>query len=630
MAVEVQNGVVEPPPNVRRDVEVAAKAVWKSQDPMKLIDKMLARNPARFSFLQSSDPYYTCYKKALDDLGPSPRAPEPPAVEVTNDAEAAQGGDQPPVAVAAAQKEEVRKPSAAVPGVETTEKAPEISKIKAAEAKAKASKPVPTEPPPAEQFAVLLPTPAPTNMEMEVIRLTAQFTACCGRPFLAGVNVREYRNPQFGFLKPEHAHHLLFQTLISMYQQVMKPSDELRARMEKLSLKRTAIRDEVTYRVDWEQMKEHEASKNADDERLQMQLIDWHDFVVVETIELDEGEESLPVPVAPDPAVLARTREAVAAKQAAKAKAAADAATAAREDNDVDMDDGAEAANVSVADPAADIPSNMIRRDYVPKLGTRQPASSNLNVVLPSGQTVPVSEASASMKAELLDPKYKEERQRAADKNRLQNLATDDEIARNLGRLNDAKTEVFDRVDLQEALHQRQIAAPAQNPSSLPDAAPSQTVEAPAPRPANMQSQPSAPYVMPYANAAAANTQPPPEKKPRLGEDESATANGGLVPEEEWIAKHGDNVQVHVKAPTHSNKEWDLQGQTISLQVPLKATVGALKATLAQLTHLPSNKQKLQVDVLGFLKDSQTLASYNIGKDATVVLEVKERGKKKK
>jgi len=100
--------------------------------------------------------------------------------------------------------------------------------------------------------------------------------------------------------------------------------------------------------------------------------------------------------------------------------------------------------------------------------------------------------------------------------------------------------------------------------------------------------------------------------------------------EEEWIARTGAAVELRVVVPAHPSAEWSLSGQTITAEVPLRETVGALKAALAQQTKLPANKQKLQFGAAGFLKDAHTLAYYNVGPGASLTLEVKERGGRKK
>jgi len=627
-------GVVVPPPEVKTRIETTARAVSRSKDRNSLVQKILKLQSEVCSFLRNTDQYYPYYKKVLGELDgvkPPEQVPPPPKESETP--------SKPETVVQKLPVEEVKKEPApaagleTVPGLGTTQKAAEISKVKAAEIKLQASRPVPTEPPPAEEFTWQLPLPIPSAKELEVIRLTAQFAACCGRPFLAGVNVREYRNPEFAFLKPEHPHFALFQTCTEMYERTIKPNDSLKKRIEKLSQSKTTIFEDAQYKLDWQDLKDRENSKDADEERLQMQLIDWHDFVLVETIELDEEDDSLPVPIAPEQAMMATPRAKAAPTRQAVAVTEPDDVDMADE-NDMDID---EEPDQAASNATGDIPANLVRKNYVPNIGSGTRPARDLNVVLPSGQTVPVAEATASMKVELLDPKYKEERMRAAEKNRLQNLASDDEIARNLGRLIDAKTEVFGRADLQEALHTKQIDPPPQIASALTTTPLPAVVDAPKPAAPGQApaggTGPPPPVSMPYANAAAVNApDQPPEKRPRVeAQDGPGEGDGSaLVSEEDWVAKQGSTVRVHVKMPTHANKDWDLQGQTITLEVPLTAKLGALKVILAKSTKLPANKQKLQVTKLGFLKDSNSLAHYNISPDTNILLEVKERGGKKK
>mmetsp|Transcript_6612 Transcript_6612/g.16026 ORF Transcript_6612/g.16026 Transcript_6612/m.16026 type:complete len:156 (+) Transcript_6612:2-469(+) len=130
--------------------------------------------------------------------------------------------------------------------------------------------------------------------------------------------------------------------------------------------------------------------------------------------------------------------------------------------------------------------------------------------------------------------------------------------------------------------------------------------------------------------AGAAPSAPPTFKLPEPNSLQELHA------EEDFLKTFGENpesppsVLIHVKAPASGPAEYQLSGQTISLEVPLQATVGALKATLAGVTKVPSNKQKLQLGGLGFLKDGKTLAFYNVRDAANLVLELKERGGKKK
>lgn len=62
----------------------------------------------------------------------------------------------------------------------------------------------------------------------------------------------------------------------------------------------------------------------------------------------------------------------------------------------------------------------------------------------------------------------------------------------------------------------------------------------------------------------------------------------------------------------------------------LRDAVGDLKARLEGVTGLAVNKQKLNREGVGFLRDEFSLAHYNVSPDVILVLGTKERGGRKK
>ena len=103
-----------------------------------------------------------------------------------------------------------------------------------------------------------------------------------------------------------------------------------------------------------------------------------------------------------------------------------------------------------------------------------------------------------------------------------------------------------------------------------------------------------------------------------------------LIPEDEFIAQNSPNVCIKVQVPNTTEKaEWKLNGQMINLTVPLTDTISAVKTKIHEQTLMPPGKQKLQLDGV-FVKDSNTLAYYNVTPGALIVLGLKERGGRKK
>lgn len=92
--------------------------------------------------------------------------------------------------------------------------------------------------------------------------------------------------------------------------------------------------------------------------------------------------------------------------------------------------------------------------------------------------------------------------------------------------------------------------------------------------------------------------------------------------------------------------EWNCNGQQIQLRMDSSDTVrlsmkvtpqlshfrtqmSMLKDKVAQMTNMPVSKQKPAVEGI-FVKDSNTIAYYNMCAGKVVVMHVKERGGKKK
>lgn len=62
-----------------------------------------------------------------------------------------------------------------------------------------------------------------TALELDVVKLAAQFVARNGKNFLTGLSSREHTNPQFNFLKPTHSLFGFFTALCDAYSRVLMP-----------------------------------------------------------------------------------------------------------------------------------------------------------------------------------------------------------------------------------------------------------------------------------------------------------------------------------------------------------------------------------------------------------------------
>ena len=127
---------------------------------------------------------------------------------------------------------------------------------------------------------------------VDVVKLTAQFVARNGRQFLTNLMNREQRNYQFDFLRPQHSLFQYFTKLLEQYTKVLIPPKDLQ---KKLSEERSEkqVLQQVKYRVAWikhQEAKRRREQEAAEKERVSYAQVDWHNFVVVETVDYQPWE----------------------------------------------------------------------------------------------------------------------------------------------------------------------------------------------------------------------------------------------------------------------------------------------------------------------------------------------------
>ena len=178
---------------------------------------------------------------------------------------------------------------------------------RAGETPAEPEKPQGPPEPPEFHFSARMPNIS--AQDLEVVRLTALFVAKNGRQFMTTLSQRETGNYQFDFLRPNHSLHNFFQRLVDQYTSLLRggsaSGDSAKvqeARIKELQtnvdnkfhvLKRAKERAEwFKFQDEQKQKKEEEAEK----ERLSYAQIDWHDFVVVETVLFTEADDQTNLP----------------------------------------------------------------------------------------------------------------------------------------------------------------------------------------------------------------------------------------------------------------------------------------------------------------------------------------------
>jgi splicing factor 3A subunit 1 len=136
----------------------------------------------------------------------------------------------------------------------------------------------------------------------DILRLTALFHARRGRAFLSSLSVREGRNYQFDFLRPTHSLYGYYNRMVESYQKIMQPPPGQIDNLVKAAsdpMGRWGILEEGKNRAEWEKYrrrKEDIKQKEKDDEAEADAVIDWQDFVLVETIEFTQSDMELNLP----------------------------------------------------------------------------------------------------------------------------------------------------------------------------------------------------------------------------------------------------------------------------------------------------------------------------------------------
>lgn len=151
-------------------------------------------------------------------------------------------------------------------------------------------------PPKPDQFSISHPNIA--SIDMDIMKITAQFVAKNGQKFLSEISERESKNDKFNFLKPQHNLFGYFTYLVGSYSKILNYKKEKIEKLVEYSSNKESILKNANNRVMYE-MKVKKMKKNkkfneydmmTEEELKKTKIINWYDFVVVEVINFDEPE----------------------------------------------------------------------------------------------------------------------------------------------------------------------------------------------------------------------------------------------------------------------------------------------------------------------------------------------------
>ena len=293
-------GIIIPPPALKRTIEVTAEHIVSSKIPEK---QLLSSNENTFNFLLPENPYNKYYKHIVEKLKKFKTLEE----EFENDEFKDDDDD---FETLKSEKSEITVGN--------------ISKSASVAFYMNRSREKPTRDP----FEYFYDTTIPSSikpLELDIIKLTAQYTAANGKQFMFEIASLESSNPQFDFLKPNHRHFHFFTKLVDIYtgiiypdrltpmqiqkynqennipnnpnselQQIpVKPEDHIFKYLNMFSDsdKKLQVLDMLLQKAEWELIQEENQRKEQlgrDEDKSVFDMIDWQDFIVVQTIDFDE------------------------------------------------------------------------------------------------------------------------------------------------------------------------------------------------------------------------------------------------------------------------------------------------------------------------------------------------------
>ncbi|CAB4394288.1 unnamed protein product [Rhizophagus irregularis] len=406
-------GIIYPPPDIRNIVDKTAVFVARNGVQFEERIRENEKHNAKFSFLNPNDPYhaYYQYKIAETKEGKAPKKVE--AKEVVQE----------------------------VKDVAPLPRAP------------------PKEPP---AFEFMTDMPAISAQDLDILKLTAQFVARNGRQFMTALSQREQRNYQFDFLRPNHSLFNYFTKLVEQYTKVLIPPKNLNEKLRNNVNNKYQILDRVMQRVEYAAYQEEErkkAEEKEDQERIAYASIDWHDFVIVETVEFTEADETIDLP--PPMSIMELENMTLAQKKMASVnlvESQPDEKVGEIDmemDDDVDMEEDEEGENgdqeqestpvvVEIKPPDTSAPMKIVK-DYTPKAYAPKSTVDRPTVICPRcKQVIPVDEMDDHVRIELLDPKWREQKLAAELKKKESNLLQEGtDVAKNLKAFSGYRSDIF-------------------------------------------------------------------------------------------------------------------------------------------------------------------------------------------
>lgn len=354
-----------PPPTLKVIIDKTAAFVAKNGKSAE--KKIIARNKTeeskkKFAFLKDTNPFYAYYRQEVDKLA---------------------------FAIYNTQKKPVEKE--VINNVTVKESIVEKKVVAAVEQKAKIKSFVELkEKEEVEDLGFILSHPTMSDFtttsdkahkQIELVKLTAQTAAVLGQSFIDKL-LRRVDSIDFDFLRNGHRLNSYFVSLVDSYLRIIdsKERENLILNLTKSFKSREEILQTALQRVE-KKKKEIQIQREtlSEEDQMNLQQIDWHDFVIVGTIDFGTAEEKT---------IVEESEE--------------------EDEDEIEMESDEE--------------------EVVKKM----------KVMLPNGEIVGVNEINDVVKVDLIDPNSRVEKQKFLERQRTK-VISESQIAKNLKALHSNK-----------------------------------------------------------------------------------------------------------------------------------------------------------------------------------------------
>merc|ERR1719284_621401 len=575
-------GVIQPPPDINAIIEKTSQFVALNGNIFE--EKILAQNKGntKFSFLVSTDPYHLYYKTKLTKLNESIN---PDTSEKTSKSQTSSLPSNSDFPSKVDHKTFIQQKTNLFQNDD-------------------------------KNFSFDVPSGL-TMLELETIKLTAQFTARNGEDFLTQLFQREKNDQFYSFMRPNNSMFPYFTRLVDAYRRlIFKPTESLE-KLKKDVEDRDIILSRCLNRLDVDNAADdelQEKAKRLEKEKTEMLSVEWHDFVVVETIEfLDDEDSELPVPLSLKDVILVREPQITESALEATETNSTSLNLKTKTEDEANTIDTKKVHSLSNSDssPMVHIASGNFDQSKVVKNYARQVSQKDTTpkfVHSPlTDELISLHDIEEHIKTQMTDPSMRNRHNFTSSTTKTTSKASNDEIAFNISNLAKFRPDVFGSKPEEHETISTESRYPSTHPTTV--SARPVVLAYDSPLEKNQKS------IDHKENDINAPTPPAPTFTHRclktLEQHIPTTTKANEQISNSSLRHHGNiYVQVNCIYTNHSHK---VDGPVFKLKIQsLETTINSLKDKLSDMVCLSSSKQKIFFQGIEILRDSESLAHYKI------------------